>query len=82
MPISSECSLPFGLHVAKLLEVNHCIVLVCKTELERPLRRHKHRWEDNIKMDLTEVECEVVDCVLNGPVKVPRDGVCESGSER
>jgi len=33
-------------------------------------------------MDLTEVECEVVDCVLNGPVKVPRDGVCESGSER
>ena len=27
-------------------------VLVGKTEVKRPLGRHRHRWEDNIKMDL------------------------------
>jgi len=25
--------------------------------MERPLGRHRHRWEDNIKMDLQEVGC-------------------------
>jgi len=32
-------------------------VLVEKPEGKRPLGRHRHRWEDNIKMDLQEVEC-------------------------
>jgi hypothetical protein len=31
-------------------------VLVGKSEGRRPLGRQKRRWEDNIKMDLTEVE--------------------------
>ena len=31
-------------------------VLVGKREVERPLGRPRHRWEDNIKMDLEEVE--------------------------
>ena len=31
-------------------------VLVGKPERKRPLGRHKHIWEDNIKMDLQEVE--------------------------
>ena len=30
-------------------------VLVGKPEGKRPLGRTKHRWEDNIKMDLREV---------------------------
>jgi hypothetical protein len=32
-------------------------VLVGKPEGKRPLGRPKHRWEDNIKMDLQEVRC-------------------------
>jgi hypothetical protein len=32
-------------------------VLVGKPEGKRPLRRLRHRWEDNIKMDLQEVGC-------------------------
>ena len=30
-------------------------VLVGKPKGKRPLGRHRHRWEDNIKMDLQEV---------------------------
>jgi hypothetical protein len=30
-------------------------VLVGKPEGKRPLRRPRHKWEDNIKMDLQEV---------------------------
>jgi hypothetical protein len=30
---------------------------VWKPEGNRPLWRPKHRWEDNIKMELQEVEC-------------------------
>jgi len=32
-------------------------VLVGKSEGKRPLWRPRHRWEDNIKMDLQEVGC-------------------------
>jgi hypothetical protein len=31
-------------------------VLVGRPEGKRPLGRPRHRWEDNIKMDLQEVE--------------------------
>jgi hypothetical protein len=30
-------------------------VLVEKPEVKRPFGRQRHRWEDNIKMDLQEV---------------------------
>ena len=33
------------------------MVLVGKSEGKKPLGRPRHRWEDNIKMDLQEVEC-------------------------
>jgi hypothetical protein len=33
--------------------------LVGKPEGRRPLGRSRHRWEDNIKMDLQEVRCGV-----------------------
>jgi len=34
---------------------------VGKPEGKRPLGRSRHRWEDNIKMDLLEVGCGDVD---------------------
>ena len=38
-------------------------VLVGKPEGKRPLRRPRHRWEDNIKMDLQEVGFGVMDWI-------------------
>ena len=34
-----------------------------KLEGRRPLGRPRHRWEDNIKMDLQEVGCGGVDWI-------------------
>jgi len=36
-------------------------VLVGKPEGKRPLRRARHRWEDNIKMDIKYVGCGGMD---------------------
>jgi len=36
-------------------------VLVGQPEGRRPLERPRHRWEDNIRMDLQEVGCGCVD---------------------
>ena len=45
-------------HVARMGERRGVYrVLVGKLEEKRPLGRPRHRWEDNIKMDLQEVEC-------------------------
>ena len=38
-------------------------VLVGKPEGKRPLGRHRHRWEDNFKMDFQEVDCWVMDWI-------------------
>jgi hypothetical protein len=37
--------------------------LVGKSEGKRPLGRPRHRWEDNIKMDLQEVGCGGMYCI-------------------
>jgi hypothetical protein len=43
-------------HVTQMEEKrNACRVLVGKPEQKRPLGRCRHRWENNIKMDLTEI---------------------------
>jgi hypothetical protein len=39
-------------------------ILVGKHEGKRPLGRHKHRWEYNIRMDLLEVAWECVDLII------------------
>jgi len=45
-------------HVARMGERRGVYrVLVRKPKGKRPLGRHRHRWEDNIKMDLQEVGC-------------------------
>jgi len=36
---------------------------VGKPEGKRPLERPRLRWEDNIKIDLQEVECEGMDSI-------------------
>jgi hypothetical protein len=38
-------------------------VLVGKPEGKRPLRRPRSRWEDNIRMDLQELGCGVIDWI-------------------
>jgi hypothetical protein len=38
-------------------------VLVGKPEGKRPMGRPRRRWEDNIKMDLQEVRCGVLDWI-------------------
>jgi hypothetical protein len=38
-------------------------ILVGRPEGRRPLGRPRHRWEDNIKMDLQEVGCGGMDWI-------------------
>jgi hypothetical protein len=42
---------------------NVYIILVGRPEGKRPLGRSKRRWDDNIRMDLTEVGWEGVDWI-------------------
>jgi hypothetical protein len=43
-------------HVGRLGEkMNAYRILVRKPEGKTPLGRHRHRWKDNIKMDLREI---------------------------
>jgi len=41
--------------------MNACIVLETKSDGKRAPERQRHKWEDNIKMGHTEMECEYVD---------------------
>ena len=52
-------------HVARVGERRGIYrVWVGKPEGKRPLGRPRHRWEDNIKMDLQEVGCGGMDWIL------------------
>jgi hypothetical protein len=49
-------------HVARMGEKRDVYrLLVGKSEGKRPLGRLRHRWIDNIKMDLSEIGLRVVD---------------------
>jgi hypothetical protein len=51
-------------HVARVGEVMGAYnILVGRPEGRRPLGRPRRRWEDNIKMDLTEIGFGVVDWI-------------------
>jgi hypothetical protein len=41
---------------------NACGILVGKAEEKKPLRRPRHRWVDNMKMDLREIGWVDMDC--------------------
>jgi hypothetical protein len=38
-------------------------IFVGKPEGERLLKRHRYRWEDNVRMDFMEIGWEVVDWI-------------------
>jgi hypothetical protein len=40
---------------------------VAKPERKRPLVRPRHRWVDNIKMDLREIGWDGMDCIDLAP---------------
>jgi hypothetical protein len=42
-------------HVACMKEMRNVYIFVGKPGGKRPVRRLRHRWEDNIKMDLREI---------------------------
>jgi hypothetical protein len=51
-------------HVARMGEKSNVYkLLVGKSEGRRPLGRPRHRWLDNIEMDLVEIGCGSVDCI-------------------
>ena len=51
-------------HVARVWERRRVYkVSVGKPEGKRPIGRHRHRWEDNIKMDLQNVGCGGMDWI-------------------
>jgi hypothetical protein len=51
-------------HVARKGENrNACRILVGKPEEKKPLGKPRHRWVDNIKMDLREIEWDGVDWI-------------------
>ena len=54
--------------------------LVGKPEGKRPLGIPGYKWEDNIKMDLQEVGCGVMDCIDRLRVGTVA-GTCECGNE-
>jgi hypothetical protein len=47
---------------------------------KRPLRRTRHRREDNIKMYLREIDCDGMD--WSDLKQGPAEGSCEHGNER
>jgi hypothetical protein len=50
-------------HVAFMERRSAYEVLVGKPEGKRPLGRPRHKWEDNIKIDLQELGCGSVDWI-------------------
>ena len=52
----------WAVHVARMgKSIGVFRILVGKHEGKRPLGRPRHRWEDNIKMELKEVGCGDID---------------------
>jgi hypothetical protein len=54
-------------------------LLVGKPEGERPLRRPRHKWEDNIKMDIRDIGWEWTGLILLRLGAIP--GCCEHRNE-
>ena len=52
-----------------------------KTEGKRKLGKYRRIWEDNIKMDLQEVGCGVMDWIELAQDRDRWGGTCECGNE-
>jgi hypothetical protein len=62
--IEKHSTMRWAGHVACMGEGRHVYrVLVGRPEGKRPLGRCRHRWEDNIKMDLRETEINWVNWI-------------------
>jgi hypothetical protein len=62
--VISSRSLRWTQHAACLgKERNGYRILIRNPEGKRPLGRHRHRWEDNIKGILKKIVCEGVDWI-------------------
>jgi hypothetical protein len=69
-------------HVARMEEGRGVYrVLVGRHERKRPLGRPRHRWEDNIKMDLREIGTDGGELDSAGSGQDPVAGFCEHGNE-
>jgi hypothetical protein len=55
--------------------------LVGKPEEKRTFCRHRHRWNDNIKMDLQEVVYEGINWIDVAEDRNRWQGTCECGNE-
>jgi hypothetical protein len=44
--------------------------LVGRPQRKRSFGRHRHRWENNIKMDVKEIVCEVMNWIQEAQDKV------------
>lgn len=44
-------------------KTNECRILVGKSDTKRSLERPRHTWENNIKIDLTEIGRNIVDWI-------------------
>jgi hypothetical protein len=52
-------------HVARMVETRNAYrILVKQPEGMRPLGRPRHRWEDNIKIDLREIGWDGMDWIV------------------
>ena len=72
----------WGGHVARTeLSRNAYRVLVRKPEGKRPSGRLRRRWEDNIKMDLIEMDCDPGDWIDLAEDMSPMAGLCKGGNE-
>jgi hypothetical protein len=69
-------------HVARMGEKRNVYrLLVGKPEGKRQLGRPKHRWTDNIKMDLLEIGLSVLDWIGLAQDRYSCESSCERGNE-
>jgi hypothetical protein len=53
-------------HVARIGDMRNAHILVGKPEEKRPRGISRHRWEDNIRMDMKKIGWESVDRMHTG----------------
>jgi len=62
--VVKSCRMRWAGHVARMGEGRGVhVVLMGKPEGKRPLGRPRHRWEDNVKVDIQEVGCGGMDLI-------------------
>jgi hypothetical protein len=55
-------------------------ILIRRPERKITLATSRHRWEDNIKMDLKEIRIESANWIMGGSGQNPVASFCEYGN--